>query len=664
MRRYQLQMPAAKDISFSIDYDKDLNAEQRQAVMAPMQPVLVLAGAGSGKTRALVYRLARMIELGLSPSQIRLLTFTNRAAKSMLERASALCGAIGKDVIGGTFHSVALKDLQRFAEKLDYTPQFTVIGRDDVKDLINLIKAQRKDPDELDRLPSADILLEMISLSINTLTPIDKVIMSRHPRFYELCEEIGAVAREFFERKRAMNVMDFDDLLVNWYTLLKEHEDVAVQLQSEIKAVLVDEYQDTNNLQCEIVKCLAQGSNNITVVGDDAQSIYGFRGASVQNILNFEKMYPNTMTVPLLTNYRSTPQIVELANASRKWANEGFKKELLALKIDGAAPAAVACRDVNMQASFVAQRIVELSNEGVLLDEIAVLYRAHHHAMELQLELMRRQIPFVVRSGLRFFEQAHIKDVIAHIKYAYNPKDEISFRRAARLHEGIGPLIAEKLWQVMSQRGDLASVNIGSRARIGVTQFLAVMDSIARAKSGHVGQLVLAVMREFYERYAMHNFTNGQQRCDDIKQLATYAASFTSAEKFLSELMLLSDFGVEEIPASGESEKIRKVTLSSVHQAKGLEWSQVFVVWLCEGRFPSELALRESNGLEEERRLFYVAATRAKDALHLVHPNVARHNDWRQIMLRRSRFIDEITSHAENWVVEEEIKNDQQFAHI
>jgi DNA helicase-2/ATP-dependent DNA helicase PcrA len=665
VRRYQLNKPTG--VCFSIDYEKELNSEQLQVVMAPLKPLLVLAGAGSGKTRALVYRLARMIELGLSPGEIRLLTFTNRAAKSMLERAARLCGALAQDVVGGTFHSVALKDLQRFAETLGYTPHFTVIGRDDVKELMNIIKGEAAIPDAVDHLPSAEIMLELISLSLNTLTPIDQVILNRHPRFYELSDEIGVLARRFFERKRAMNVMDFDDMLVNWYTLLREHDEVAAQLQSEIKAVLVDEYQDTNNLQCEIVRMLAKGSENVTVVGDDAQSIYAFRGASVRNILEFQQVYSGATALQLLTNYRSTPQIVKLANESRKCATEGFKKELLAHKILGESPAVVACRDVNMQANFVAQRIQEMHGDGVALDEIAILYRAHHHAMELQLELMRRQIPFVVRSGLKFFEQAHIKDVLAYLKYAYNVKDEISFRRAVRLHDGVGPLIAQKLWQVASVGGDIAHVNLGAKAKLGVVTFLSVMTALTSSitKGSRAGTLVSEVLRAFYESYAMSQFTNGQQRCEDIKQLATYANSFASMDKFLSELMLLSEFGVEELPSeTGEREKVRKVTLSSVHQSKGLEWSHVFVVWLAEGRFPSELALREPNGVEEERRLFYVAATRAKETLHLVHPNIARHSDWRQIMLRRSRFVEEITSHAENWVVEEQTNHEQQTAHI
>jgi DNA helicase-2/ATP-dependent DNA helicase PcrA len=442
--------------------------------------------------------------------------------------------------------------------------------------------------------------------------------------------------------------------------------------------VLVDEYQDTNNLQCEIVKLLAKSCDNVTVVGDDAQSIYAFRGASVSNILEFEKFYPNATVRTLLTNYRSTPQILNLANESRKFAKEGFQKDLLSSRVQGETPAIVSCRDVNMQANFVAQRILELASEGVPFDDIAVLYRAHHHAMELQLELMRRQIPFVVRSGLRFFEQAHIKDVLSYLRFAYNPKDEISFRRAVRLHDGIGPHVAQKLWQELSThgiddvakcRGILSGLSLGTKATLGLGNFLAMLDVLKHSKPGPVLKELLSI---FYETYATVHFTNGQQRVDDIKQLANYANSFVSIEKLLSELMLLSEFGVEELPAdSPEGQKIRKVTLSSVHQAKGLEWSHVFVVWLVEGRFPSELALREPNGLEEERRLFYVATTRAKDSLYLVHPNVARQSDWRQIMLRRSRFMEEITSLkkcdnllADNWVVEDETKNESQPAYV
>lgn len=673
-RRYSIRKP--EGVSFSIDYEKELNTEQLQVVMAPIGPLLVLAGAGSGKTRALVFRLARLIELDVPPAHIRLLTFTNRAARSMLERVGSLCGGLAQDVVGGTFHSVALKDLQRFADKLGYTPQFTVMGRDDVKELMGLIRSEETDEAARERLPSSEIILEMISLSLNTQTPIDQVILEKFRRFYEMSVEIAAMARKFFERKHAMNVMDFDDLLANWYALLREHDDVSLQLQSEIKAVLVDEYQDTNKLQCEIVKLLAKGCNNVTVVGDDAQSIYAFRGANVRNILDFSKAYPNALSLNLLTNYRSTPQILKLANESRRFAQEGFQKNLLAIRVEGERPAIVSCTNVNMQANFVAQRIQELRSEGVSLDEIAVLYRAHHHAMEIQLELMRRQIPFVVRSGLRFFEQAHIKDVLSYVRFAYNPKDEINFRRAARLHEGIGPHIAQKLWQTISKnplesvlqcREVLAGVNLGTKASLGLKSFLEMLDVFKQTQPSAV---LLQLFKTHYESYVMGQFANAQQRCDDIRQLAAYANSFKSMDKFISDLMLLSEFGVEELPADPlEREKSAKVTLSSVHQAKGLEWSHVFVVWLAEGRFPSELALRESNGLEEERRLFYVAATRAKDSLYFVHPSVARQSDWRQIMLRRSRFIEEITSLkkceeilADNWVVEDEIVHENLLA--
>jgi DNA helicase-2/ATP-dependent DNA helicase PcrA len=539
VRRYEIRKPEGVE-NFVVDYEKELNDEQRKVVMAPPKPLLVLAGAGSGKTRVLVYRLARWLSQGLEPSHIRLLTFTNRAAKSMIERTAQLCQASAHGIMGGTFHSVALKDLQRFADRLGYTPQFTILARDDAKELMAQLRVEAQD----EQLPSAELMLEMVSLSLNTQVPLGQVILERFRRFYELSDKIAQVARAFFEKKHSMNVMDFDDLLLNWYALLREHPEVLLELQREIKGVLVDEYQDTNALQAAIVHLLAGPSQNITVVGDDAQSIYAFRGATVRNILDFQQSYPDAEVLTLLTNYRSTPQILELSNASRSKAKEGFQKQLLATRGVGEKPAVVSCRDVHMQAQFVAQRIRELLDEGVMADAIAVLYRAHHHAMELQMELMRRQIPFVVRSGLRFFEQAHIKDVLSYLRYLYNPSDELSFRRAVRQHQGIGPLLSQKLWQ---QRAELSTVSVGPKAKVGLSCFL---DLLERVKSVQSPQAMIRILLDnFYEAYAHAQFTNGQQRCDDIKQLALYAVTFVSMQKFLSELMLLSELGVEELAA-------------------------------------------------------------------------------------------------------------------
>jgi DNA helicase-2/ATP-dependent DNA helicase PcrA len=636
-----------------IDYSAHLNGEQRDVVFAPDGPLLVLAGAGTGKTRALTYRVARMIDQGVPPEGILLLTFTNRAAREMIGRVEELCGVDSRRVLGGTFHHVGNAILRRHAEAIGYGPNFTILDRDDAREVMSAAVLDAGVKVGKGRFPKPDVLLEIASYAINTQTPARDVIAKKAPRFFPLADDIAAVCRAYIERKASMNLMDFDDLLMNWKILLEEAGKVGDEVARSTTAILVDEYQDTNKLQGEIVDLMARFSKNVTVVGDDAQCIYGFRGAAVENMLEFEKRWADSKMLPLTVNYRSTPEILGLANASLARASAGFRKNLQPVRNSGPLPALVPCRDVFMQAEFTAQRILELRDEGVPLDDIAVLYRAHSHVMEVQVELTRRGIPFVVRSGLRFFEQAHIKDVLAHLKLVYNPDDELSFRRAAKLQEGVGNASADSLWHSLravytgafraldEEALEKVDEAVGRRAKKGVRAFLKLMSELSRPDMrAQPGEMIRAILDELYSDYLMRNFPNGADRQDDVAQLADYAGGFTSLDELLNELALVTDFSAEE--AVGADDPEERVTLSSVHQAKGLEWGRVFLVWMTEGRFPSDLALRETGGAEEERRLFYVASTRAKDELYLTHPQVHRSRDSSQVLMRRSRFIDEL----------------------
>jgi DNA helicase-2/ATP-dependent DNA helicase PcrA len=542
--------------------------------------------------------------------------------------------------------------LREFAPALGYTERFTLLDREDARELVaasisdlNLSAGPR-------RFPRADVVLDLISTAVNTEKPLEEVLVDKRPQFLSSLEKIGAVAARFAERKHQMQVMDFDDLLVCWKLLLTERPEVRKKLQDRFKAVLVDEYQDTNRLQGDIVDLMAAGCRNLTVVGDDAQSIYSFRGADFTNIIEFPARYPDTSLYRLTRNYRSTPEILELANASIACNRRQFPKELSSIRPSGPRPALVPVRDVFQQAEFVAQRILELRDEGVPLNEQAVLYRAHHHSMEIQLELSRRGIPFVVRSGVRFLEQAHIKDVLAYLKFVHNPMDELAFKRLLKLYPGIGSGIADEVWELLVKYGErtspLAALErpevaqaVPKRARPGVERAADTLLKLADHKLQNVpGEMVRAVLAGGYQDYLREQFLNGEVRTEDIKQMADFAATFDSLHEFLSEVTLLAEFQSEDVVEGSEPDE--KVTLSSVHQAKGLEWRAVFVVWLADGRFPLALSLRQPAEEEEERRLFYVASTRARDDLYLTYPLIAAPRDDERTLMKISRFIEEL----------------------
>lgn len=641
-----------------IDYAAHLNAEQRAVVTAPSGPTLVLAGAGSGKTRALTYRVARFLDQGISPESIYLVTFTNRAAREMLERVEELVGPMARQVVGGTFHSVANQILRRHAEAVGYRENFSILDGPDAREVMAAAIVDANISVNKSRFPKPEVVLDLASAAINTQTPVREVVADRHPRFFHIADEIASACRAYIERKAEMNLMDFDDLLMNWKVLLEEVAPVASHLQNGCKAILVDEYQDTNALQGDIVDLMAKTHKNVTVVGDDAQCIYGFRGAEVENMLGFSDRYPGAKVVKLELNYRSSPQVIDLANATLRRMERHLDKTLRPVRPEGPLPALVPCRDVFMQAEFVAQRILDMRDEGIPLDDIAVLYRAHSHAMEIQVELTRRGIPFMVRSGLRFFEQAHIKDVLAYLKFVHNPDDELSFRRAIKLHEGVGNATSDELWHelqdaIRSGNGELDAETLmplvqqsGKRAKRGVEVFvrtLAALTKPAIKKSpGEMVQLILSRPPEGggYQDALEKAYANANERKDDIEQLADYAAGFDDLDAFLTELSLVQSFSVEDAVSADEPDE--KVTLSSIHQAKGLEWGRVFIPWLVDGRLPSDLALREEGGEDEERRLFYVAMTRAKEELTVTYPQIHKSRDYSQVLLRRSRFIEEL----------------------
>ncbi len=670
-RRYALHSTGPAARGPLVDYDGALNDEQRAVALCAEGPTLVVAGAGTGKTRALTYRVARLLETGTPPERVLLLTFTNKSAREMLSRVEQLCKVDVRRLAGGTFHHVAHQLLREHAPRLGYDDGFALLDREDAKELMASAIADIVDLKPgagQRRFPRADVLAEVFSAAVNTQRPIAEIVAQTYPQFGALEEDVVRACRRYAERKAAMNAMDFDDLLLSWHRLLLEAPSAAEALQGRFSAILVDEYQDTNRLQGDIIDRMAAAHRNVLVVGDDAQSIYGFRGAHFENILTFPERYPGCRQLQLTVNYRSTPPILALANASIARNQQQFPKVLTAHRKGSLLPAVVPLRDVHQQAEFVAQRVLELREEGIPLRDQAVLYRAHHHSMELQLELLRRGIPFLVRSGLRFFEQAHIKDVLAHLRFLQNPLDEIAFKRVAKLCSGIGPASADALWAHLH-----AGAVQGKDARLELVR--APLDELVPAKARpslrRLRQLVTALgapsmhsspseMIRFvlddggYREVLQQRFANPDARADDVRQLADYALQADSLQALLADVGLLDSLAAEDVVEGSEADE--KLTLSSVHQAKGLEWRAVFLVWLADGRFPSAPSLRDPGGEEEERRLFYVAATRARDELYLCYPILHEEKDRARVLMKPSRFLEELPAEPprryEKWAID------------
>ncbi|XXF81056.1 ATP-dependent helicase [Myxococcaceae bacterium GXIMD 01537] len=643
--------PAPARPSLGIDYAALLNEEQLSAVEAGEGPVLVIAGAGTGKTRTLTFRVARMLERGVPPEGLLLLTFTNKAAREMTRRVEELAGGAVdvRRMLAGTFHHAAHTLLRQHASAVGFTEGFTVLDREDASDLMASCVAERKQSRGERRFPRAEALLDLVSMAANFQKPLERVLEERRPQLLPLAEQVLSVAERFNARKRQMHLMDFDDLLLHLRRLLVEAPEVRARLAERFQCVLVDEYQDTNRLQGELVDLFAGERRNLTVVGDDCQSIYSFRGADFTNIIDFPKRYPDCRVHALTRNYRSTPQVLKLANASIARNLRQFPKQLVASRPEGVVPVVVPCTHVDEQAAFVAQRVLELREEGLPLEEMAVLYRAHAHSLELQLELTRRGIPFRIRSGVRFFEQAHVKDVLAHLRCVHNPADELAFKRVVKLVGGVGQASAEALWTAVraapegqplatTLAGPDLNAHLSRKAAGGIARLVDLLSRLG-AETGP-GRMVSEVLAGGYGAYLREEFPAEERREDDLRQLAEFAGRFDALPRFLSGIALVSEFSSGEALAGEPPEEF--LTLSTVHQAKGLEWRAVFVIGLAEGRFPLMAATRTLEDEEEERRLFYVAVTRARDELALTHPLTSSPREGDRMILRVSRFIDEL----------------------
>ncbi len=634
-----------------MDFKNELNDEQYAAVTAPDGPALVVAAAGTGKTRTLIYRLAYLVRAkGVQPWEVLLLTFTNKAAKEMIERASTLIESAsdrGFDRgMSGTFHSFANRLLRKHAGLIGFGNDFSILDSDDSKKLVRScmddLKVEKKN------FPKPEVILSLLGVTSGRMGDLGAAVTAHFELTDVNAEQVLAVLERYQARKKEQNAMDFDDLLVYALRLLDEHEEVRTYYQTLFRYVLVDEFQDTNAIQERLVHQLISGHGNLMVVGDDFQSIYSWRGADYRNFLDFEKRYPDATTYKLQTNYRSTPEILDVANSVIAGNPEQFQKELRPVRASRARPHFFRPRDGSVQARYVIEKAKELNRRGMPLSEMCVLYRSHFHAMELQMELSRASLPYMLTSGVRFFEQAHIKDVCATLKLIANPSDEMAFTRLVEMFPKVGPKTALKIFRKFGGRCNfqheetLAEVGAAlPKAARPDWEKIAPVFAAYRGENlqDDPGEIIFRFVKEFYSEYMVENFDNAKYRQEDIDGLIDFTAKFETTEEFLSEIALQSNAD-GEVAAEAEA-PADAIRLSTVHQAKGLEWKAVFILFACEDMFPSKKAAEES-GDAEERRLFYVAVTRAEDELFICAPMVRRQRDGGIIFLDPSRFIAEI----------------------
>ena len=637
-----------------LDYEEDLNEQQRAVVEAEGGPMLVIAGAGSGKTHTLTYRVARLVERGVEPKNILLLTFTNKAAQSMTERVSNLLGVEMRDLWSGTFHSIANRILRREADRLGYDTDYTILDIEDARTLMKNCRAEADVGHTERNFPKGKLLRSIHSYCINTQSTIEEVLGEKYEYFRHLASPIRRVFRLYQSRKLEMNLMDFDDLLLNLKQLLRDDRDVREAYSERFEHVLIDEYHDTNHIQGEIVEMLSQFHGNLMVVGDDCQSIYAFRGADYENILAFPDRHDDCEEFKLEINYRSTPEILDLANASIQKNESQFLKTLRAVRPSGPKPGLFKLRDQDQQAQFVCKRILELIDEGYEFADIAVLYRSHHHSMELQVELTRREIPYVVRSGLRFFEKAHIKDLLAHLKFVFNPKDELSFMRVAELGQGIGTKRSQNIWMYVASQPDPLSAlsdsklldSLPGKSEPSWRRLANRLEEVSDLRMEPPGEAMQAILNSGYEDYVRGAYDNSTDRLEDLNQLADFAQGFPDLDRFLGEISLLTNVSGKGVLVGENRDDY--VTLSSVHQAKGLEWPVVFLLSMSEGQFPHHRSMDDQESVEEERRLFYVATTRARDELYLCQPMRASNRGGNRMeVLRPSLFVRELRDDPE-----------------
>ncbi len=634
-----MNLRQAVDSGISIEYEKLLNAEQLQVVKHAKGPCLILAGAGSGKTRVLTYRTMYLIEHGIEPSRVCLLTFTNKAAKEMVRRIENKLGSLPEGLIAGTFHHVANVFLRKYARHASLPHNYIIIDREDSLSIIREISK----PILPDREISPEVIQALLSLSVNTSETIKDIVMHRYQYFTHMIARLETIESAYNKRKRELGVVDYDDLLSFWLKILTMQEP-GEKISRNLLYILVDEYQDTNRIQALILYQLAHFHKNIMVVGDDAQSIYSFRGATVQNILEFPRIYPEAKIFYLQTNYRSTPEVLNLANSVISHNKYQFPKVLKSIKSSGVKPVLVRCYDKHSESIFVIQRIKELLKTAKPSD-IGILFRSRYQSTEIEIELNKLKIPYVVRGGLRFFEMAHIKDVLAFFRVCHNPRDEMSWFRILNLAKGVGKVSRDRIIESIREKKSIHEIvssddlKIISSAKKSWQDIKKILKDIIETEQ--ISRQIDIIMKSFYHDHLYANYLDAEQRIADIESLKEIAGTWHSIEEFISQTSLQEHYRGEVKDTGGN------LVLSTVHQAKGLEWRIVFIIGVCAYHFPHNLSHTDTGDIEEERRVFYVGITRAKEDLYITYYLSAPRN----LSFRKSIFINEIPENlVEQWV--------------
>lgn len=629
---------------YHIAYHKELNSAQLEAVTCGNGPILVIAGAGSGKTRALTYRVARLIEEGVPPSAILLLSFTRKASQEMIKRAAEILDARCSQVSCGTFHSFANYVLRRFGRYLGLASSFTILDRGDSEDLIDLIRKESGSKSDQRQLPRKSTLATIFSRAINKGVSIDDIIYEDFPHFDGQIEVIHKIWEVYRQRKQEYQYCDYDDLLVYLHELLVTHEAVRTRLSGTYRYILVDEYQDTNKIQAKIISLLSGDQKNIMVVGDDSQSIYGFRGASFENMISFPAFFPETRLIKLEENYRSVQPVLDLTNALIEQAAEKYPKRLFTRRGGGDLPILVATAGENAQSIWIINQIAHLLHQGVALKQIAVLFRASFHSFDLELELSRTSIPYVKYGGFKFTESAHIKDVLAHLKIFAAPYDRVSWYRVLLLVDQIGPKSAERIFSAVMQNkygaAGLLNLHLPPRESTRLSRLIDLISSMQTRTLSVVDKGELIV--QYYLPILKNRFDDHPRRLRDLEQLLSIMQRYEKLNDFLNDVALDPPNTSIGESFSAISEHPDKITLSTIHSAKGLEWHTVFIIWALEGRFPSHYALDRPEAIEEERRLMYVATTRARENLWITYPVQVYDRASGTMLYRPSRFLEDI----------------------
>ena len=625
-----------------IQYERQLNASQLEAIMTTEGPLLVIAGAGSGKTRTLTYRVARLVEQGVPPSSILLLTFTRKAAQQMLQRAAELLDRRCEKVSGGTFHSFGNTILRKYAHLVGYDPGFAILDRVDSESLISILSKETHAASKQRSFPRKHTLANIFSRAANKMLPIDDVVYDDYPHLTAFLEAISSIFYAYQKHKSENNFFDFDDLLLYLQQLLKMHPDVRNRISSSYSYIMVDEYQDTNKIQAEILYLLTGVGKNIMVVGDDSQSIYAFRGASFRNIMEFPKIFPGTRIITLEENYRSVQPILNLTNVIIEQAKEKYSKSLFTRRTGGSMPRLVSALDENDQSHFILNKIQELRGQGVALDQIAVLFRAGYHSFDLEIELNREQIPFIKVGGFKFVESAHIKDVLAHLRVIANPNDRISWYRMLLLIDKIGPATARAIYDAV--RGEAAGYTglLTMKSKKGDLPGLKRLKDLFSTFDTHprpLAEMGEAVI-EYYLPILKERYDDHPKRTKDLEQLHAIMERYSHLNQFLTDMALEPPNNSVGDTLSTEDSTENRLVLSTVHSAKGLEWHTVFIIWALDGRFPSAQSIYKEEDLEEELRLMYVAATRAREKLFFIYPSQVYDRSLGVMLNRPSRFID------------------------